>query len=151
MKKTPISTTVFFMMSAALVCAALETSDAAAQSKAKPATKEPAQALPKREKISWGSPKAVAVGKSLRDKSYDECLEILRKRFTKEELQELTASCGSLPVLQKDWSEPAFCLFSTIAEFCIASGDREGLVTLLSNRCPAHWVQRRHRVCLVPP
>jgi hypothetical protein len=61
---------------------------------------------------------------------------MLTKRFSKEDLHELAASCATTPIEEKDRSQFANDLIDELVLIFLDSRDREGLVTVLSTRCP---------------
>ena len=142
MRKTMIFTTMFAIMSMAIVCAASEKGHPTAQNKEKPPVQEPVKTPTGEGKVSWNSARLAAVEKLSKDKPLD---EILKKQFTKKELHELAASCASMPIPEEDRSDFADILLKSMVHVFSLSGDREGLVTLLSNRCPP-WVGWRDNI-----
>jgi hypothetical protein len=68
-----------------------------------------------------------------RDKMLD---SILNKHLSETDLRELAASCGKLPVLEKDRSPFANSVLSHMVVAFVDSGNRKSLVTLLATRCP---------------
>ena len=65
--------------------------------------------------------------------------DLLRKRLSHREMSELAATCGSLPVAEKDWSEFEYSLLLEMVWVFLKSGDHDSLVTLFSNRFPSRY------------
>ncbi|MGO8688441.1 MAG: hypothetical protein ACLQLG_02315 [Thermoguttaceae bacterium] len=109
-------------------------------------------AVCRREPItSWSSPRVLAVQKewqSLMDSfrhtwtknnfgQRHKMLEsILDKGLSKEDLRRLAATCGTLPVREKDRTEFANALLKFMVRAFVDAGDRDSLLEVLSTRCP---------------
>ncbi len=63
---------------------------------------------------------------------------MLDKALSRDELHQLASSFASLPVDPQRWSDFQSLLLSETTESFLKSGDREGLVLVLSVRCP-YW------------
>jgi hypothetical protein len=61
---------------------------------------------------------------------------ILEKSFSRGELHQLGASFATLPVDPKNWGDFEKKLVWATIDSCLKSGDRDGLVLILSLRCP---------------
>jgi uncharacterized protein (TIGR03067 family) len=115
------------------------------------------QAMTEEAKISWDSPKMLEVKKewtSLRDAyqkapakisgakkdTYRELVrmqgDLLRRRLSNDDVRHLAATCGSLPVHWRDWSDFDKAIIQFMVEAFVYSRDNESLVTLLSTRFP---------------
>lgn len=97
---------------------------------------------------SWDSPRMLAaklewdflrrnpppeVGGSKNDKLMEMQQSILRKTLSRDDMRRLAATCGTLPNEKDPNAFEVHVLQFMVGEF-IEAGDREGLVTLLSNR-----------------
>jgi hypothetical protein len=60
----------------------------------------------------------------------------LKKEFSKEELHRLAASCATMPVYVRKQTQFQYDLLVHLVAMFADSGDREGLVILLSSQCP---------------
>jgi hypothetical protein len=69
------------------------------------------------------------------EKLYDMLDRILKSNLSYDDLRNLTATCGTLPVRAEDRSEFAKAVLAYMERTFIDSGDRDNLVTLLSTRC----------------
>ena len=78
-----------------------------------------------------------------RSNSYEKVKEmqghLFRTSLSDKEARNLAASCGSLPVRCKDWSEPDNAVVAFMVEAFVYSRDRESLVRLFSTRFPL-WI-----------
>jgi hypothetical protein len=114
---------------------------------------------------SWDSPRLLKVQReweSLRDNAkkmpeeeqvkrygdkdeglYDLLAAIIEKQVSQEEMRRLAASCGKLPVREKDRSDFVNAVLSSMLFVFVKSGDRDSLVTLLSTRCPVRAASNR--------
>jgi len=61
---------------------------------------------------------------------------LFRKRFSIEDVRQLTATCESLPLHWREWSDFDKAVIRFIVETLVYSRDSESLVTLLSTRLP---------------
>lgn len=61
---------------------------------------------------------------------------ILDKGLSKEDLRRLAATCGTLPVREKDRTEFANALLKFMVRAFVDAGDRDSLLEVLSTRCP---------------
>jgi uncharacterized protein (TIGR03067 family) len=61
---------------------------------------------------------------------------LLRKSLSDEEVRRLAAACGTLPARFANWTQYDHLVFGFIVDALVYSRDREGLVRLLSTRCP---------------
>jgi hypothetical protein len=68
-------------------------------------------------------------------------VKLLKERLSSEELHELAASFATTPVDPKEWKVFPCELIQALVDLLQDSADREGLITLLSTRCPP-WVHR---------
>ncbi|MDZ4850144.1 MAG: TIGR03067 domain-containing protein [Pirellulaceae bacterium] len=117
------------------------------------------QAMTQESHITWDSPKMFEIKRewdSLRDiytKSMEKLSEakesrdthrelvrmqgdLLRKRFSDNDVRQLAANCESLPVHWRDWSEFDRAVVHFMFDVLVYLRDRESLVTLLSTRFP---------------
>jgi hypothetical protein len=62
--------------------------------------------------------------------------KLLPQRFSKQQLHELAASCATMPAISKERSDFSQYLLNAMVINFVDAGDRDGLVTLLSTRCP---------------
>ena len=62
--------------------------------------------------------------------------EILTKHLSEEDLRQLAASCGTLPIKVEDRSPFYNSVLCHMVFAFVLSGDRNSLVTLLATRCP---------------
>jgi hypothetical protein len=98
---------------------------------------------------SWDSPRMLELEKkwdsvaciTTQDKSVYEKLQhqlnrILEDNLSHNDLRQLVATCGTLPVHAKDRSRFVNAVLAYMAETLVDSGDRDNLVKLLSTRCP---------------
>jgi hypothetical protein len=81
-------------------------------------------------RLSWGSPRILALERRLKAEG------VMSQGFSRQELHDLAASCATMPVNEEDWTDFASLLIRQMFYGFLSSGDREGLVTLLSGRCP---------------
>jgi hypothetical protein len=70
------------------------------------------------------------------EQKLDALLRILKQRFSREEMRELAVSFDTLPGDPQRWGEFERCLVRTTTDFFLESGDRKGLVLVLSVRFP---------------
>jgi len=129
--------------------------------------KKPAQSVPSPSQnvsaVSWDSPRLREVDRKLnsmgfekidaRDRSEDEqraLVGILDHGFSRDELHQLASSFSTLPVDPKHWGNSETKLVSATIESFLRSGDRDGLVLVLSLRCPRFvgWTDIEHFVAL---
>lgn len=84
-------------------------------------------------RVSWDSPKVLSLEHLPKGKELSQALE---ERFTQNQLRELAASCVTMPTSVVDRTPFAEFLLVTLMFAFLKSADRDGLVTLLSTRCP---------------
>lgn len=105
-------------------------------------------------KLSWDSAKVVEVkkeydtliaslsepsNKSNYEKRAIKVSDFLRKHFSHQEMSDLAAMCGMVPVDEKDWSGFEWYLILEMASVFLKDGDRNSLVTLFSTRFPSRF------------
>jgi hypothetical protein len=90
-------------------------------------------------KQEWDSlrknpPKEVGPGSSKNDKLIEMQQDLLRKTLSGGDMRRLAATCGTLPTDEKNPNAFEVNVLPYMVAAFIEAGDREGLVTLLSNR-----------------
>lgn len=97
---------------------------------------------------SWDSPGMLAIQSeweslpTTQDKSQYEVLQhkrdaILKRSLSHNDLRQLATTCTTLPIHENDRSLFTRAVLDHMVEVFVALGDRDGLVTLLSIRCPS--------------
>jgi hypothetical protein len=89
--------------------------------------RDAAKKLPEKEGVRKYGSKYERLGEMLHD--------IVQKQLSHEEMRQLAASCGSLPIREKDRSDFVNAVLSGMAYKFVTSGDRDTLVKFLSIRC----------------
>jgi hypothetical protein len=68
----------------------------------------------------------------------DMLMDLLKRNLSHEDLRHLAAACRDVPVKEKDQTDFTRAVIELMVEVFVVSGDRDGLLTLLSARCPDH-------------
>lgn len=107
--------------------------------------------------VSWGSPKIKEIEKvwnrekpttsddpkNLQGIQLKLLAELLAGRLSENELKELAASCVSMPVRPRDFTMDDHFRIQALLVALVKIGSRDGLVTLLSTRCPKGVLARQ--------
>ena len=104
-----------------------------------------------KSKLTWDSPRVLEVKKdyellvgsftepSTKSNGGERMTKIgdlLKKRLSHREMSELAATCDTLPVAVKDWTDFELSLMLEMTWVFLKDADRDSLVTLFSNRFP---------------
>jgi hypothetical protein len=101
--------------------------------------------------VSWDSPRMIAAkqewdslrknpppedgpGSSKNNKLIEMQQDLLKRTLSSDDMRRLAATCGTLPTNEKDPNAFEINVLQYIVAVSIEAGDRESLVTLLSNR-----------------